>query len=147
MLAQDMVAQFMAPAGHGTVRRKAAVARLMRGRFASLTERELAMNMVHHERLLTHEWSIPEPRVDAPVHAFTGEFDTITPPPVGKSVAQHLSGRFTTIKEADHLVRIERDSELADLMADFFTDRPLDHLPYLNPVEDFAGYAINSAGY
>ncbi|MFH8375167.1 alpha/beta fold hydrolase [Streptomyces cyaneofuscatus] len=136
-LAQDMVAQFMAPPDHGTVRRRAAVARLMLRRFASLTERELAMDMVHHERLLTHPWSQPHPKVSAPVLVFTGEHDTITPPPIGRSVAEHLAARFTTIKESDHLVQIERDSELADLMAHFFTDRPLDQLPYLNPVESF----------
>lgn len=106
-------------------------------RFASLTERELAMDMVHHERLLTHPWSQPRPKVSAPVLVFTGEHDTITPPPIGRSVAEHLAARFTTIKESDHLVQIERDSELADLMAHFFTDRPLDQLPYLNPVESF----------
>lgn len=137
-LAQDMVEQFMSPPAHGVVRRRAAVARLMRQRFASLSERELAMDIVHHERLLTHPWSRPGPAGAAPVLVFTGEHDTITPPPVGRRVAEDLGGRFTTIKEADHLVQIERDNDLADLMARFFTDRSLDDLPYLNPVEDFA---------
>ncbi|MFG2145564.1 alpha/beta fold hydrolase [Streptomyces sp. NPDC048696] len=135
-MAQDMVEQFMAPPGHGVVRRQAAVARLMRQRFAQLTERELAMDVDHHERLLTHPWSLPSPAVTAPVLVFTGEHDTITPPQEGRRVARGLGGRFTTIKEADHLVQIERDTDLADLMARFFTDRPLDDLPYLNPVED-----------
>nr|WP_145487717.1 MULTISPECIES: alpha/beta hydrolase [Streptomyces] len=143
-LAQDMVKQFMAPDGHGFVRRKAAVARLMRQRFATLTERELAMDMVHHERLLTHPWSVPEPDVTAPVLVFTGESDTITPPPIGRSVAQELGGRFTTIKESDHLVQIERDTELADLIGHFFTDQPLDKLPYLNPVESFVREAAGT---
>ncbi|MEU5422679.1 alpha/beta hydrolase [Streptomyces sp. NPDC020667] len=135
-MAQDMVEQFMAPPDHGIVRRRAAVARLMRQRFATLTERELAMDITHHERLLTHPWSLPEPTVTAPVLVFTGEHDTITPPPVGRRVASTLGARFTTIKEADHLVQIERDTDLADLMARFFTDQPLD-AAYLNPVEDF----------
>lgn len=136
-LAQDMVEQFMAPADHGVVRRRAAVARLMRQRFAGLTERELAMDIVHHERLLTHPWSLPDLAVTAPVLVFTGEFDTITPPPVGRRVARDLAGRFTTIKESDHLVQIERDTDLADLIRRYFTDQPLDGLPYLNPVEHF----------
>ncbi|MFF7813613.1 alpha/beta fold hydrolase [Streptomyces sp. NPDC007945] len=135
-LARDMVEQFMAPPDHGVVRRRAAVARLMRQRFATLTERALAMDITHHERLLTHPWSLPEPAVTAPVLVFTGEHDTLTPPPAGRHVADHLGGRFTTVQEADHLVQIERDTDLADLMARFFTDRPLD-APYLNPVEDF----------
>ncbi|MEU1375462.1 alpha/beta hydrolase [Streptomyces triculaminicus] len=138
-MAQDMVEQFMAPPGHGVVRRQAAVARLMRQRFAGLTARELAMDITHHERLLTYPWSLPEPAVTAPVFVFTGEHDTITPPPVGRRVADALGARFTTVKESDHLVQIERDSDLADLMARFFTDQPLDGLPYLNPVEHFAG--------
>ncbi|MBB1256213.1 alpha/beta hydrolase [Streptomyces sp. OF3] len=144
-LARDVAAQFMAPEGHGMVRRRSAVARLMRRRFANLTERELAMGMVHYERLLTHPWSLPQPDVTAPVLVFTGEFDTIPPPPVGRSVAQHLAGRFTTIKEPDHLVQIERDSELADLMVHFFTDRPLGRLPYLNPVEPFSSNITSPA--
>lgn len=137
-LAQDMVEQFMAPPGHGAVRRRAAVARLMLQRFANLTERELAMDITHHERLQSHPWSLPESPVTAPVLVFTGEHDTITPPAVGRRVVKDLGGRFTTITESDHLVQIERDTELADLMARFFTDQPLDDLPYLNPVEHFA---------
>ncbi|WP_160502387.1 alpha/beta fold hydrolase [Streptomyces sp. BA2] len=136
-LARDMVEQFMAPPDHGLVRRRAAVARLMGQRFAQLTERELAMDITHHERLLSHPWSLPEPAVTLPVLVFTGEHDTITPPPVGRRVAQGLRARFTTIKEADHLVQIERDTDLADLMARFFTDQPLEALSYLNPVERF----------
>ncbi|MEU3742561.1 alpha/beta hydrolase [Streptomyces sp. NPDC032198] len=136
-MAQDMVKQFMAPPGNGVVRRRAAVARLMGQRFASLTERELAMDITHHERLLTHPWSLPHPAITAPALVFTGEHDTITPPVVGRGVAQCLAARFTTIKESDHLVQIERDSDLADLMARFFTDQSLDDLPYLNPVEHF----------
>ncbi|MEU9378452.1 alpha/beta hydrolase [Streptomyces sp. NPDC048255] len=136
-MAQDMVGQFMAPPGNGFVRRRAAVARLMGQRFASLTERELAMDITHHERLLAHPWSLPQPAITAPALVFTGEHDTITPPVVGRRVAEALSARFTTIKESDHLVQIERDTDLADLMARFFTDQPLDGLPYLNPVEHF----------
>ncbi|MEW2576715.1 alpha/beta fold hydrolase [Streptomyces syringium] len=136
-MARDMVEQFMAPPGYGTVRRRAAVARLMLQRFANLTERELAMDITHHERLLAHPWSVPEPPVTAPVLVFTGEHDTITPPAVGRRVAEGLGGRFATITESDHLVQIERDTDLADLMACFFTDQPLAGLPYLNPVEHF----------
>ncbi|WP_328311979.1 alpha/beta hydrolase [Streptomyces sp. NBC_00442] len=137
-LARDMVQQFMSPPDHGFVRRRAAVARLMQQRFAHLTERELAMDITHHERLLSHPWSVPEPTVTTPALVFTGEHDTITPPPVGRRVAEGLGARFATIKDSDHLVQIERDTDLADLMARFFTDQPLDDLPYLNPVECFA---------
>ncbi|MEV5240384.1 alpha/beta fold hydrolase [Streptomyces cinnamoneus] len=107
-MARDMVEQFMAPPRHGVVRRRAAVARLMLQRFAHLTDRELAMDITHHERLLTHAWSLAEPAVTCPV------------------------------KDSDHLVQIERDGDLADLMTRLFTDRSLDDLPYLNPVEHFA---------
>ncbi|MCS0634843.1 alpha/beta hydrolase [Streptomyces sp. LP05-1] len=136
-LARDMVGEFMAPAEHGTVRRRTAVARLMRQRFAALTERQLAMDIAHHERLLSHPWSLPEPGVDVPLLVFTGEYDTLTPPVEGRRVAERLGGRFTTVRESDHLVPVERDTDTADLMARFFTDRPLDGLPYLNPVERF----------
>ncbi|WP_030790272.1 alpha/beta fold hydrolase [Streptomyces sp. NRRL S-920] len=137
-VAQDMVEQFMSPPEHGFVRRRAAVARLMRQRFAHLTARELAMDVTHHERLLSHAWSLPEPVITAPALVFTGEHDSITPPPVGRRVAEGLGARFATIKDSDHLVQIERDTDLADLMDRFFTDQPLEALPYLNPVECFA---------
>ncbi len=137
-LAEDLVEQFMAPPDHGVVRRRSAVARLLRQRFGSMTERQLTMDVTHHERLLTHPWSVPDRSVTAPVLVFTGEHDVLTPPAAGRSVAAELGARFTTIKESDHLVQLERDAELADLMVRFFTDRPLGDLPYLTPVERFA---------
>ncbi|MFJ8668767.1 alpha/beta fold hydrolase [Streptomyces sp. NPDC093600] len=137
-MAQDMVAQFMSPPEQGTVRRRAAVERLLRERFAKMTDRQLSMDVTHHERLLNHPWSLPEPRVSAEaVLVFTGEHDTLTLPSMGRSVAEGLGARFTTIKESDHLVQIERDAEVADLMVRFFTDQPYETLPCLNPVECF----------
>ncbi|MGW0468886.1 hypothetical protein ACWDX6_27050 [Streptomyces sp. NPDC003027] len=49
------------------------------------------------------------------------------------------------IKESDHLVQIERDAELADLMVRFFTGQPCETLPCLNPVESFDSPARRSA--
>jgi hypothetical protein len=42
---------------------------------------------------------------------------------------------FTSFKDADHLVSMECADEMADLLIRFFTDQPLDNLPYCHPVE------------
>ncbi|WP_052021364.1 alpha/beta fold hydrolase [Actinokineospora spheciospongiae] len=133
-LADAMVGEFMSPA-HLPVKRRRIVERHMRHTMATRDQRALAQDFTHRERLLAHSWHLTHPTVTAPALLIAGEHDTFTPPARGREVARAIGGRFTTVKEADHLLHLERDTELADLMVHFFTDRPLDSLPYLNPVE------------
>lgn len=145
-MVQDMLEQFMAPPQLGFVRRRAAVQRLMRHRWTTRSDRALAMDFTHRDRLLAHPWWPSEPVVANGALVATGEHDILTPPDAGRQVARVLGGRFTTIREADHLVHLERDAEVAELMARYFTEQTLEDLPYLNAVEAMAPPIPETAG-
>ncbi|HJT02947.1 MAG TPA: alpha/beta fold hydrolase [Pseudonocardiaceae bacterium] len=73
---------------------------------------------------------------DRPSLIFTGEHDVLTPPAFVRDLAATIPGAlYTSIKDADHLVPMECPEEMADLLIRFFTDQPLDNLPYCHPVE------------
>ncbi|MGR8009354.1 alpha/beta fold hydrolase [Streptomyces hypolithicus] len=70
-----------------------------------------------------------------PALVFTGEHDTVTSAEVQRAFAATIEGsRFTTIRDADHWVVLEKAEEVADLALRFFTDRPLSSAGYLNVV-------------
>lgn len=74
--------------------------------------------------------------LDVPALAFTGESDLITPPRLIRQFARScLNARFTTIKESGHMVMLERAVEFTDLLHHFFTDTPLEGIPYCNTIE------------
>ncbi|MFD6418953.1 alpha/beta fold hydrolase [Streptomyces sp. NPDC060194] len=55
---------------------------------------------------------------------FTGEHDTVTTPRDQRAFADTIEGsRFATIDDSDHWVVLERPDAVAELAADFFTDR------------------------
>ncbi|MCZ0997393.1 alpha/beta hydrolase [Streptomyces mirabilis] len=71
---------------------------------------------------------------DIPTLVFTGEHDPLTTPELCYEVAASIKGAvFTTVRESDHMVHVERPEEYADLLIRFFTDQPLDNLPHLTP--------------
>jgi pimeloyl-ACP methyl ester carboxylesterase len=136
-MARELVSRFMAPAGTGTIRRQAAIGRLIHRQFLEQTPRQFEMAVAdHNRRLMRHEWYRPEPVPAVPTLVFTGEHDSLTPPGLGRGVAAVLPGAvFTTVKDADHLVHMERIEEFTDLLAHFLTDCPIDALPYCTPPE------------
>ncbi|MEN8655774.1 alpha/beta hydrolase [Streptomyces sp. 21So2-11] len=70
-----------------------------------------------------------------PTLVFTGEHDTVTSAERQRAFAATIqSSRFTTIRDADHWVVLERADEVADLAARFFTDQPLETANYLRSV-------------
>ncbi|HEV7830335.1 MAG TPA: alpha/beta fold hydrolase [Pseudonocardiaceae bacterium] len=73
---------------------------------------------------------------DRPTLVFTGEHDVLTPPSFVRDLAATIPGAiFTSFKDADHLVPMERPEEMTDLLIRFFTDQCLDDLPYCYPIE------------
>lgn len=135
-IARELADHFMSPPGTGTVRRHAAIARLVYQQIAGQDPHQLAMSAEHNSRLMHHEWLRPEPVPVVPTLVVTGEHDTLTTPAMGRALAADLPGsRFRTIKETDHLAPLERIADFADLMARFCTDDPLESLSYLNPPE------------
>lgn len=135
-IAQELVDLFMSPPGTGTVRKHAAVSRLLYRQFMARTPHQISMDVEHNGRVVDHDWYLPKPVPDVPALVLTGEHDTLTTPETGREVAAALAGAwFTTVKEADHLLVVERAEETARLIARFCTDRPIDDLPYCGPVE------------
>jgi pimeloyl-ACP methyl ester carboxylesterase len=134
--AEGLVQLFMSNPGAGQVRKHAAVARLLQRQFVNQTPDEIKKAVEHNTRLTTHGCYRPLPVPDVPSLVFTGEYDTLCTPQMGRELAAIMpSARFTTITEADHLVTVERREESADLIGRFCTDRPIDGLPYCTPVE------------
>nr|WP_217142670.1 alpha/beta hydrolase [Streptomyces sp. AC627_RSS907] len=134
--AGGLVRLFMSNPGAGRVRKHAAVARLLQQQFLNQTPDEIRKAVEHNTRLTTHGCYRPLPVPDVPSLVFTGEFDTLCTPQMGRELAATMpASRFTTIKEADHLVTVERRQESADLIGRFVTHRAIDDLPYCNPVE------------
>ncbi|MEU1697076.1 alpha/beta fold hydrolase [Streptomyces hirsutus] len=145
--ADGLVGLFMSNPGAGQVRRHAAVARLLHHQFMTQTTDELRKAVEHNTRLVTHGCYEPLPVPAVPALVFTGEYDTLCTPQMGRELAATIpAARFTTVKEADHLVTVERRQEASDLIGRFCTDRPIDDLPYCAPVESpGAGLACATA--
>lgn len=134
--ADGLVRLFMSNPEAGKVRRHAAVARLLQHQFTNQTPDDIRKAVEHNTRLMTHGCYRPLPVPAVPSLVFTGEYDTLCTPPMGRELAGVMPGAlFTTVKEADHLVTVERRQESAELIARFCTDRPVDDLPYCTAVE------------
>ncbi|MFI9819161.1 alpha/beta fold hydrolase [Streptomyces sp. NPDC052013] len=134
--ADGLVRLFMSNPEAGRVRKHAAVARLLRNQFLTQTPDEIRKAVEHNTRLTTHGCYRPLAVPEVPSLVFTGEYDTLCTPQMGRELAATMPGsRFTTIKEGDHLVTVERREESSDLIARFCTDRPVENLPYCNAVE------------
>lgn len=134
--AEGLVRLFMSNPEAGKVRRHAAVARLLQRQFVNQTQDEIRKAVEHNIRLVTHGCYEPLPVPRVPTLVFTGEYDTLCTPDMGREFAATMPGAlFTTVKEADHLVTVERREESADLIARFCTDRSVEGLPYCTDVE------------
>ncbi len=100
------------------------------------TPREAARYLDVQNRVLARAREPEDGVFDRPALVFTGEHDTLTPPSFVRDLAATIPGaRYTSFKEADHLVPMERPEEMADLLTRFFTDQCLDNLPYCYPIE------------
>ncbi|MFJ4897973.1 alpha/beta fold hydrolase [Streptomyces sp. NPDC088727] len=70
-----------------------------------------------------------------PTLVFAGEHDTVTSPERQRAFAATIEGsRFLTIGDSDHWVVLERPDDVADLVARFFSDLPLEPAPALWPL-------------
>jgi pimeloyl-ACP methyl ester carboxylesterase len=145
-IATELVERFMSPPGAWPVRKHEVVSRLLYQQFMAQSADEMAMSVEHNARLMRHEWYRPEPVASVPSLLFTGEYDTLCTPVMGREVADALPAvTFTTVKEADHLVPVERMAEFSDLLVRFCTGCLLTGLPYCNAVESL-GTAVRVPG-
>ncbi|MFH8365667.1 alpha/beta fold hydrolase [Streptomyces sp. NPDC018031] len=135
--ATELIERFMSPLGSGRVRKHSVVSRLLYQQFMGQSAQADRMSVEHIVRLMNHEWMRHSPVPAVPALVMTGEHDSLCTPAMGREFAAALPGAsfFTTIKETDHLVSVERMAEFSDLLARFCTDRPITGLPYCTPVE------------
>ena len=134
--AAELVERFVSPAAAGPVRKRAVVARLLHQQFMAQSPEDVRKVLEHNARLLRHEWYRPESVPAVPSLVFTGEHDTLCTPAMGRRVAAVLpAADFTTVREADHLVPVERTAEFCDLLVRFCTGASLAGLPYCHPLE------------
>jgi pimeloyl-ACP methyl ester carboxylesterase len=143
--ATELAQRFMSPPGTGPVRKREVVSRLLYQQFMAQSADDIKKVLEHNLRLLRHEWYRPEPLPAVPHLVFTGEYDTLCTPAMGREVAAALPAAvFTTVKEADHLVSVERMADFSDLLVRFCTGCLLTGLPYCNPVETPDGASARS---
>jgi pimeloyl-ACP methyl ester carboxylesterase len=121
------------------VARRAAVVRSLSSALHGLSEQEVTRYLDNTRRLLAHRPDRTAPPVTVPTLVMTGAHDPLTTPAMSREAAALCAdARFTTIKDADHMVHLERPAEAVDLMLRFFTGRPLEDLEYCHPVERVA---------
>ncbi|WP_163862529.1 alpha/beta fold hydrolase [Myxococcus eversor] len=118
------------------VREAEATRVLVEKAFYAVTPREANRYGAVQNRLIA---KARDPRLhilDRPTLVFTGEFDPLTPPEHVRNLAETIPGAlFTTIREADHLVLMERPEEMADLVSRFLQDHDLFQLDYISAIE------------
>ncbi|MFJ8540610.1 alpha/beta fold hydrolase [Streptomyces sp. NPDC093586] len=141
--ADGLVRLFMSNPEAGRVHKHAAVARLLQRQFINQTPDEIKKAVEHNTRLMTHGCYRSLPVPDVPSLVFTGEYDTLCTPQMGRELAATMpTAWFTTVKEADHLVTVERREESSELIGRFITDRSVDGLPYCNAVESLCAGTV-----
>lgn len=134
--ARSTVQLFMGEEPGRTVLKQRAVGRFLERRLQALTPDEISKYLQNARRLLDHPLPSLGTLPGVPTLVTTGEHDTCTTPSMCREVAEVCrDGMFTTIREADHLVHLERITEFVDLMVRFFGGEALDGLSYCSAVE------------
>ncbi|RII20592.1 Haloalkane dehalogenase [Streptomyces sp. YIM 130001] len=118
------------------VRNRTVAARMVSCAMSSISGPEIPRHLASTQRLLSWE-GLPGGGIkDVPALCFTGEYDEFALPELGREVAATIEdGTFTLMRETDHLPNLERGKEFARLVTDYFTDRPLERLDFLTPLE------------
>ncbi len=133
--ARMSIAALLSP-GERDVHKRAVVTRVLARTMGSVTHADIPRHLASTRRVIDWPGMRPGGIRDVPALVFTGEHDSLTVPDLGREVADTIAGSvFTLIRGADHLCHLERPDATSQLMDRFFTDQPLDDLPYLTPLE------------
>ncbi|RSS67348.1 alpha/beta fold hydrolase [Streptomyces sp. WAC06614] len=136
--ARMSIAALLSPAER-EVHKRAVVTRVLARTMGSVTQADIPRHLASTYRVIDWQGVRPGGVRDVPALVFTGEHDSLTHPDLGREVAATIAGSvFTLIRGADHLCHLERPWEMSDLLDRFFTDRSLDDLPYVTPLEHHA---------
>ncbi|MFC4033984.1 alpha/beta fold hydrolase [Streptomyces polygonati] len=120
----------------GDVVAGAKVRRFLLRRLARLPEAEAEQTYANTRRLLNQEMIDTSRPPVAPALVATGEYDSFTTPELCRDMAAACrESWFTEVRAADHMLFLERTTELADLTTRFFAAESLADLPYCHPVE------------
>ncbi|WP_086829501.1 alpha/beta fold hydrolase [Streptomyces sp. NRRL B-24572] len=133
--ARMSVAALLSP-GEQEIHKRAVVTRVLARTMGSVTQADIPRHLASTLRVIGWEGLRPGGVHGVPALVFTGEHDTLTRPGLGREVAATIAGSvFSLIRGADHLCHLERPHEMSQLLGRFFTDQPLDGLPYLTALE------------
>ena len=136
--ARMSIAALLSP-GEREIHKRAVVTRVLARTMGSVTQAGIPRHLASTRRVIDWPGLRPGGVRDVPALVFTGEHDSLTVPDLGREVAATIAGSvFTLIRGADHLCHLERPLEMSQLLERFFTDQPLDDLPYLTPLEHHA---------
>ncbi|MCA6094231.1 alpha/beta hydrolase [Streptomyces sp. SCA3-4] len=128
-----------------TVTRRPTIVRCLSRALHDMTADDLAKYEDNSLRLLASPRLPAGPAVRVPALVTTGEHDPLSTPALSREAASRLAdARFTTVKDADHLVHLERPAEVVDLMTRFFSGEPLVGLDYCHAVEHVRPRARNT---
>ncbi|GHF30648.1 hypothetical protein GCM10010218_09930 [Streptomyces mashuensis] len=121
-----------------TVSRRATVVRCLTRALYDMSADDLAKYCNNSRRLLAN-LKVPDgPPVRVPVLVATGEHDPLSTPALSRETAALCpDARFTTLRDADHLVHLECPAQLVDLLLRFYSGETLAGLEYCTPVEHF----------
>lgn len=119
-----------------TVRNREVVRRALHSRLSSISPADAHRYLGTSQRCAEHPAVLPGGLRGVRALCMTGEHDTLSPPQGARALAAEMEGAvYTTIRETDHLAFLERAPDWADTVLRFFTDRPLDGLEHLTPLE------------
>ncbi|WP_073902621.1 alpha/beta fold hydrolase [Streptomyces sp. CB02009] len=119
------------------------VRRFLLRRLTALTEAEAVQVSSNTRRLLRHAELDTSVRVPAPTLTVTGEHDAFTTPAQCRRMAAACGrGWFAEVAESDHMLFLERPTEIIDLVTRFLADEPLHGLPYCTRVEQLSAPSL-----
>jgi pimeloyl-ACP methyl ester carboxylesterase len=123
------------------------VRRFLLRRLANLPEEEAEQTYANTRRLLNHEMIDTTRPPAAPVLVATGEHDSFTTPDLCREMAAACrESWFAEVFDADHMLFLERTTDLADLTTRFFAAESLAGLPYCRPVESVRPAGAGAGG-
>ncbi|KNB53744.1 alpha/beta fold hydrolase [Streptomyces caatingaensis] len=132
--AEEVTAHLLCADPARRVRRREAVRRVLFSQLAGAAPQERRKMLGNLQRLWSTRIFHPGPPPAVPTLVFTGEHDTVTPPAAGRRFAAgYPRGTFVTVREADHVVHLERDREYSELLLAHFRGEEAARLPFCRP--------------
>lgn len=120
--ARDAVSSVLASPPGTVITRGRAVERLLTQLFSSLQEEDIAKYRANTMRLFRGELINLESSPPQPTLVVTGEHDRLTPPAEGRLTAQSCQQAwFTSIKDCNHMLHLQRTTDFAELIRRFVT--------------------------